>query len=233
MGQTWRDLLFAHWNVPPETLEQVVPRNLPLDTRDGKAWVGVTPFAVRDLRLRLTFPVPFVSAFPEINVRTYVKVGDKPGIYFFSLDADSALAVATARRFYRLPYFRSEAAIERTGGRIRYQSARTSRDAPRPADFRASYWPVGETFQAPPGSREHWLTERYCLYTLDDRGRVLRADIHHPPWALQTANAEIDTNTMGAELGLELEGEPLLHYARWQDVVFWNLELAGRAEDHR
>jgi uncharacterized protein YqjF (DUF2071 family) len=224
MGQTWMDLLFAHWTVEPGALESAVPEQLPLDTLDGQAWITVTPFGVRNVRARLTFPVPFVSAFPEINVRTYVRVAGKPGIYFFSLDADSALAVAAARRFYRLPYFRARMSIERRGPDVHYASQRTAPEAPAPASFRASYRPLGGTFQATPGTVEHWLTERYCLYTLDDRRRVLRAEIHHPPWPLQAAEADIETNTMAAQIGLALPGDPLLHCARRQDVIFWRLE---------
>jgi uncharacterized protein YqjF (DUF2071 family) len=225
MAQTWLDLLFAHWSVAPSALEGVVP--LPLDTFDGRAWIGVTPFAVRNLRVRLTLPVPFVSTFPEINVRTYVVVDGKPGIFFFSLDAASALAVAAARRFYRLPYFRARMHIERDGAGIRYGTSRDDAGAPAPAVFNASYRPTGATFRAAPGTLEHWLTERYCLYTLDDARRPQRAEIHHPPWPLQPAQADIVANAMGAEVGLALEGEPLLHYARRQDVVFWGLEPAG------
>jgi hypothetical protein len=227
MGQTWTDLLFAHWSVAPAALELVVPPELPLDTFDGRAWVGVTPFAVRNLRTRVTLPVPLVSAFPEINVRTYVTVGGRPGIYFFSLDAASALAVAAARRLYRLPYFRARMGIERDRRWFRYASRRTDDSAPAPAEFRGRYRPVGEVFRATPGSLEHWLTERYCLYTLDDERRVHRGEIHHPPWPLQTAEADIDANTMAAEVGLELGVPPLLHYARRQDVVFWTLEPAA------
>src|SRR5215213_1072588 len=104
MGQSWFGLLFAHWRVEPGELERVVPPQLPLDLIDGSAWIGITPFQVRALRLRLTPPPPFLSVFAELNVRTYVTVGGKPGIYFLSLDADSALAVAAARRIYRFPY---------------------------------------------------------------------------------------------------------------------------------
>jgi uncharacterized protein len=156
-----------------------------------------------------------------------VTVGGKPGIYFFSLDTGSALAVGAARRFYRLPYFRARASIERRGAELRYASERTAPEAPVSAAFRASYRPRGDTFQATPGTVEHWLTERYCLYTLDDGGRILRAEIHHPPWPLQAAEADIETNTMGAELALDLSGDPLLHYSGRQDVVFWNLEKAA------
>jgi uncharacterized protein YqjF (DUF2071 family) len=226
MGQTWCDLLFAHWDVPESALRKAVPAQLTLETYEGRAWIGVTPFAVRNLRVRLTFPLPFVSVFPEINVRTYVTVDGRPGIYFFSLDADSALAVTAARRAYRLPYFRADMSVARSGDEVRYESRRTAPEAPAPARFRARYRPVGEVFNPKPGSLEHWLSERYCLYTVDDAGEPRRAEIQHPPWALQAAQATIETNTMGAEVGLDLDGEPLLHYARRQDVVFWSLEHA-------
>jgi uncharacterized protein YqjF (DUF2071 family) len=229
MAQTWTDLLFAHWSVDPATLESLVPPQLPLDTFDGRAWIAVTPFGVRNTRPRPTLPVPFVSAFPEINVRTYVTVGDKPGIFFFSLDADSALAVATARRAYRLPYFRSRMSIDRNGRTVDFASERTSSEAPARAEFRARYGPTGAIFNASPDTLEHWLTERYCLYTLDDERRVLRGDIHHPPWPLQPADADIGLNTMAAELAIDLDDDPLLHYARRQDVVFWPLHAATDA----
>jgi uncharacterized protein YqjF (DUF2071 family) len=224
MAQTWMDLLFAHWSIAPQALERVVPAQLPLDTFDGRAWIGITPFAVRNLRVRLTLPVPYLSTFPEINVRTYVTVDSKPGIFFFSLDADSALAVAAARRFYRLPYFRARMGIDPSGDGITFASDRRDPDAPAPAVLRARYRPVGAAFHAVGGTLEHWLTERYCLYTLDDEGRVLRAEIHHRPWPLQAARAGIAVNTMATELALPLDGAPLVHYARRQDVVFWGLE---------
>jgi uncharacterized protein YqjF (DUF2071 family) len=228
MAQTWTDLLFAHWSVAPAALEGLVPAQLPLDTFGGRAWIGVTPFGVRNTRLRPTLPVPFVSAFPEINVRTYVTIGGKPGIFFFSLDADSALAVAVARRAYRLPYFRSRMSIDRDGRTVRFASTRTSPEAPAPAAFRAGYRPTGAIFTASRGTLEHWLTERYCLYTLDDELHVQRAEIHHPPWPLQPAEADIDVNTMARELAIELDDDPLLHYAHRQDVVFWMLRAAER-----
>jgi uncharacterized protein YqjF (DUF2071 family) len=223
MGQTWTDLLFAHWPVDPAALREAVPAQLPLDTFDGAAWVGVTPFAVRNLRARVGWPVPGISSFAEINVRTYVTVDGKPGIWFHSLDAGSPLAVAAARRLYRLPYFRTQMALSRAGDAVGCAARRTSPEAPAPASFVATYRPTGQPFQARPGSLEEFLCERYCLYVLDAAGRVLRADIHHPPWALQPAAATIAENTMGAELGLDPASEPLLHYAARQDVVFWPL----------
>ena len=218
MGQTWERLLFAHWPVAPEQLEKVVPPELPLDVVDGQAWIAVTPFRVNAFRLRFTYPLPLISGFPEINVRTYVTVGGRPGIYFFSLDTSNRLAVEAARRVFRLPYFHARQHMDRTA----FETERTQGDGP-PAAFRASYHPVGEPFQPRPGSIEHFLTERYCLYTLDEEGRIYRGEIHHRPWQLQSATADIELNEMTAQIGVELEGTPLLHYAERQDVVFWQL----------
>jgi uncharacterized protein YqjF (DUF2071 family) len=187
---------------------------------------GSRLFEVRNLRLRPTLPMPSLSAFPEINVRTYVTFNGIPGIFFFSLDAASALAVAAARRAYRLPYFRASMSIARAGEEVRYQSDRRPSEHAPPAAFRGSYRACGPPAPPAAGTLEHWLTERYCLYTLDDRHRVLRGEIHHPPWPLQSAEADIALNTMVEELGLELAGEPLLHYSARQDVVFWTLEPA-------
>jgi uncharacterized protein YqjF (DUF2071 family) len=218
MGQTWEQLLFAHWSVDPEELKWVVPPQLPLDVVDGRAWIAVTPFAVRGLRLQGLVPPPVVSSFPEINVRTYVTVDGQPGIYFFSLDTSSRSAVAAARRVYRVPYFHAE---QRFDG----LTFRSSRENP-PADFAAGYRPLGEPAPPEAGTIEHFLTERYCLYTLDEEQTVWRGQIHHPPWPLQAAEAEIGVNTMAEHIGIDLEGTPLLHYAERQDVVFWQLERA-------
>lgn len=174
MAQTWIDLLFAHWPLAPETLAASAPPQLPLDVHDRRAWITVSPFVVRNLRTRLSFPVPVLSAFPEINVRTYVTIGGKPGIYFFGLDAGSALAVAAARRFYRLPYFRATTSVTRDGDTVRFSSERTSADAPAAASFSAGYRAAGDAVRPRPGTLEHWLTERYCLYTLDSAIRTLR-----------------------------------------------------------
>jgi uncharacterized protein YqjF (DUF2071 family) len=221
MGQSWCDLLFAHWPVPAEQIRAHVPPELELDLFEGEAWVSVTPFEVRGTRVRGVLPPPLLSRFPELNVRTYVTVADRPGIWFFSLDAGSALAVAAARTLYRLPYFRARMRIDGGDDGFRYLSARDDRRG-APAALRAWYRPLGNHRHAPPGSLEAWLVERYRLYTVDG-GRVYAADIHHRPWTLQDAEADIGTNSMTAPLGIELPGEPLLQYAARQDVVFWPL----------
>jgi uncharacterized protein YqjF (DUF2071 family) len=218
MGQTWENLLFAHWQVDADALRRLLPDAVRLQTHDGAAWLGMTPFRVSALRLRGTLPLPRVSSFLELNVRTYVTAGGKPGIWFFSLDASSRLAVEAARRTYKLPYFQARICAEPQEEWLEYESARTGRV------FDARYRPSGDVFHAAPGSLEEFLAERYCLYTVDGRGRLYRAEIHHPPWPLQPAEAAIELNTMApGDLALPDEG-PLLHFARVQDVVIWPLE---------
>jgi len=224
MAQTWENLLFAHWPVDPGVLRPLLPETIPLDVRDGSAWVAITPFRVGALRLRGTPHVPGVTSFPELNVRTYTTLDGKPGIWFMSLDAASAIAVAAARRAYRLPYFRAHMEAHAERGSVTYRSRRVAGDG-EPAELAGRYRPSGPDSPPEPGSLEHWLTERYCLYTLDERGAVLRADIHHPPWPLSAAEAEFDLNTMAEPYGLELDPPaPLLHFARRQDVLIWPLE---------
>jgi len=223
MGQTWESLLFAHWQVDADALRRLLPDAVRLQTHDGGAWLGITPFRVSGLRLRGTLPLPRVSSFHELNVRTYVTAGGKPGIWFFSLDASSRLAVEAARRTYRLPYFQARIRAEPDEDWIEYESARVGHV------FSATYRPSGEVFHAAPGSLEEFLAERYCLYTVDDRRRLYRAEIHHPPWPLQPAEATIELNTMApADLALSDEG-PLLHFARVQDVVIWPLRRVPEA----
>jgi uncharacterized protein YqjF (DUF2071 family) len=229
MGQTWTDLLFMHWRVDPADLDGVVPPQLPLDLRDGNAWIGVTPFRVEGLRLRGTLPPPLVSSFLEVNARTYVTYEGRPGIYFLSLDATSRLAVAAARRAYRLPYFHAEADLDAPGGDLRYRARRLSPDGP-PAALDVTYRSTGEPLPVREGSIERWLAERYCLYTLDDEQNVLRGEIHHPPWPLCPADGTVRANSMTDAYGMELEGEPLMHYSARQDVVLWQIESRGRIE---
>jgi uncharacterized protein YqjF (DUF2071 family) len=225
-GQTWRSLLFAHWPVPVDALRPAVPPELPIDTFAGSAWLGITPFAVSGVRVHGLPPVPVLSRFLETNVRTYTTVGGRPGIWFLSLDAASRLAVAGARRTYRLPYFHADMRARRVGERIEY---RTARGEPAAA-LAVSYGPAGDVSTAQPGTLEHFLTERYRLYTLDARHRILGADIHHPPWPLQPAVAEIAHNSMTAPYGIALpDRAPLLHYAARQDVVVWPLRAVGEA----
>jgi len=215
MAQTWDELLFAHWPVDIDQLRPLIPAGLELQAYDGAAWLGVTPFALQGLRLRGVPPAPYLSDFFELNVRTYVTAEGKPGIWFFSLDASSRFAVAAARRTYHLPYFFARISRSRDAAGFQHHSARNG------ARFSGRYAPTGPDAPAAAGTLEHFLTERYCLYA-EENGCLYRAEIHHPPWPLQPAEAEIAENTMGPA-GVELAPtEPsLLHYARRQDVVVW------------
>jgi uncharacterized protein YqjF (DUF2071 family) len=228
MGQTWEDLLFAHWPVDADALRRLLPEAVRLQTHEGTAWLGITPFRVSALRLRGTLPFPGVSSFLELNVRTCVTAGGKPGIWFFSLDASSRFAVEAARRTYKLPYFLARIEATRRGDWIEYEAARVG-NRQGPHVFSAQYRPSGEEFHAAPGSLEEFLTERYCLYSVDERGRLHRAEIHHPPWPLRPAEATIELNTMApGDLALPSE-EPLLHFAPVQDVVVWPLRRVPEA----
>ena len=219
MGQTWDDLLFAHWRVDAAVLHDLIPEGLAVDEHDGSAWLGVVPFELTGLRARGMYALPFVSSFRELNVRTCVTRDGKPGIWFLSLDASSQVAVELARRLYKLPYFNARISLERRGGRIVYECVRNERKT-----FSASYRGLAQPVPPKPGSLEHFLTERYCLYA-EDRGRLYRAEIHHRPWLLQSAEAEIDLNTMAPD-EIALEGEPLLHFSARQDALIWPLRPA-------
>jgi uncharacterized protein len=222
-GQTWCDLLFAHWRVSADRLQGVVPPSLQLHLyEDGSAWLGITPFVVGGLRLRGTPPLPWVSRFPELNVRTYVELDGKPGIYFLSLDAARRAAVIAARRTYRLPYFHARMRVEKAGARIDYESERIDSSGPA-ARFRGSYQPAGARTDDP---LARWLAERYCAYTVGDDGHPLRIEIHHPPWPLQPAEGEVQAQGMADQIGVELAGQPLLHFSARQDTVIWPLKPA-------
>lgn len=221
MRQTWADLLFAHWRVRADELVSRIPPGLRLDTFDGDAWLGVVPFRMAWVRPRLLPAVPRLSFFPELNVRTYVTDGEKAGVWFFSLEARSALAVKLARAWFHLPYFKARMRCRRDGDRVCYRSVRTHRDAP-PARLEARYGPSGPVALAAPGTLDHWLTERYCLYAVRPDGEVLRGEIHHVPWPLRPAWAEFDVNEMASCHGFTLPREaPRLHFVDRIDVPVW------------
>ncbi|MGH7558464.1 MAG: YqjF family protein [Gemmatimonadota bacterium] len=230
MAQRWHDLLFAHWEIPPRALGRTIPAPLELDLFEGSAWIGIIPFTMSGVRLRGTPSLPGLSAFPELNVRTYVRYGDLAGVYFFSLDAGNAWAVAAARRWYRLPYFRARMEVHRQGQEIVYRSHRTHRGA-APAALKVRYRPTGKASLPAPTSLDRWLVERYRLLTVSE-GRVLAAEIHHPPWRLCPAGVEFRVNTMTEGLNIELPAsEPRLAFAGHQDVIVWAPREAESALD--
>jgi uncharacterized protein YqjF (DUF2071 family) len=221
MGMTWRDLLFMHWPVDAGVLRPLVPPSLSIDTFDGSAWLGVVPFRMTGVRPHFLPAVTGLSNFPEINLRTYVTAQDRPGVWFFSLDAHSRLAVRLARASFHLPYFDADMSCDAVNDEIHYRSVRTHRGAP-PAEFVARYRPVGEPFESSRGTIENFLTERYCLYSADKRGVVRRGEVHHRLWPLQPAEVEVQRLAMTQQIGLEPpETPPILHFSSRLDVLAW------------
>jgi uncharacterized protein len=221
----WHELVFLHWPIRPEHLRPLIPIQLELDTFDGSCWIGVVPFYMSGVRPRY---VPVPMGLPELNVRTYVKTAGRSGVWFFSLDASSWIAVRVAR-WLGLPYYDARISIESRGGCNSYDSIRTDKKAPG-AEFSAQYRPVGAVYYAAPGTLDHWLTERYCLFAALDPAKIVYGEIHHPPWALQPAEIELRLNNMTRPIGIELPKQtPLAHFARLQEVVAWPIVPLGRA----
>jgi len=227
MYQRWHDLLFAHWALPAERVRPLVPRELDLDLFEGKAWIGVIPFWMSHVRFRGLPPIPSATTFPELNVRTYVRCpqqADQPGVYFFSLDAASLLAVLGARAGFGLPYFWADMHAELKTDEIQYYSVRRSKSCS--AELRVRYGPIGP-ISARKSSLEQFVTERYCLYAVR-RGRVHRVEIHHLPWPLQPAEAEFQVNTMAQANRLALSpGPPVLQFAKELVVYVFATEEIG------
>ncbi len=227
MNQTWHELLFMHWRIPISVLRPLIPSRLEIDEFDGSAWIGVVPFRMSGVRPHGLPGMPWLSAFPELNVRTYVTAHDRPGVWFFSLDAGNSLAVQIARSWFSLPYFHSHMALTHQPGdspdrtKIRYSATRTHAGASS-AQFTATYFPTGIVSAATHASLEWFLTARYCLYTV--RGaKLVRGEIDHAPWPLQPASCTVDVNTMCDGLDLPLIGDPHLLYSHRLDVTVWPL----------
>src|SRR4051812_13232319 len=196
MRMRWRELLFSHWVIDSSAVRPLIPARLQLDLFEGRCYVGAVPFLMDGVTPRLVPPLPGLHSFPELNLRTYVTLGGKPGVWFFSLDAGQKLAVRVARRLFHLPYFDASFEIATIGGSVQYSAVRTHRGEPAAA-FAATYRPIGPAYRSVPGTLESWLTERYCLYTADRAGNVYRGEIDHEPWPLQPAIAEVTANTLG------------------------------------
>ncbi len=226
MRQNWGKLLFMHWRIEDKLLRPLIPKALEIDTFDGSAWIAIAPFTMWDISAFPPFlpAVPGLSAMHELNVRTYVHIDRVPGVWFFSLDCNSAAAVLGARSFFHLPYYNAEIELNQDGETIDYG---LSRRGDPPAEFNAS-WNMGESLRyAHPGSLEFFLTERYCLYSEDD-DEIYRSRIYHQPWPLQKASLVSFESTMIESHGLPTPpGDPLLHYAEELSVEIWPLKELG------
>ncbi len=224
MYQTWAKLLFMHWRLPAKQLRSHVPAGLDIDTFDGSAWIGLTPFTLWGLRPALIPPLPIASSSHELNVRTYVHRRDVPGIWFFSLDASNRLAVLGARAAFSLPYFSARISMSDTRETIEFTSRRTAPEQP-PVEFAASWQCGAPLTDLRPGTLDFFLIERYCLYAEHD-AQLYRSRIHHHPWPLRQARLLQYSSTMLQAQGLPVpHGEPLVHaQAQPIKVAVWPLE---------
>jgi uncharacterized protein len=221
MRMRWRDLLFAHWPIDPAAIRAVVPEPLELDLFEGRAYLGIVPFRMEDVGIRGLPAPPVAGAFPELNVRTYVRYRGRSGVWFLSLDAGSRPAVEGARTAFHLPYYEARMSTGRVREVIDYRSVRIDHRGP-PARLETRYRPTGPVERASSGSLEAWLTERWRLFAMDGDGQVLRTEIRHAPWPLQPAAARFEAETMAEAHGLTLPDEPPhLRFAARVDVVAW------------
>ena len=220
----WDDVLFAHWRADPETVASRLPPSVSVDTFEGDAYLGVVGFEMQDIGPR---GVPVGLSFPELNLRTYVEVDGRPGIFFFNLDADDPLGVFVAQTLFRLPYYRAQMSVTRAGTEVTLRSRRP--DGHGTAAFDATYAPAGGLQTPEPSTLEHFLTERYRFYTADERGRLYHGDIQHAPWDLAPATATLRENELFTANGFETPStEPLLHYSPGIDVTAGVLRRAER-----
>ncbi len=229
--QSWIDLLFAHWRIDANLLRPLVPKELEIQEFDGSSWIGVVPFRMENVMLRGVPNMPWVSAFAELNVRVYVEYKGRSGVWFLSLDAANSVAVWAARKFFHLPYYWAAIQIQERDGGFDYASKRrrgglgAGKSGQNFANFQASYKPISAVYEAQPGTLEHWLTERYCLFAQSPAGELFSADVHHVPWPLQKAEATISENRLFEPHNLTVEGPPeLLHFSKSIDVAVWNLQ---------
>jgi len=231
----WEDLAFLHWPVNPDLVRPHIPDGLELETFDGKAWLGVVPFLMAATRFRWLPAMPTANRFLETNLRTYVRNAKdtahdgRPGVWFFSLDAESRLAVMGARAGFGLPYFHARQSCQRNDGLVTYHNERRDRRGP-PATFAANWRVNGDAAIAKPGSLEHFLVERYCLYAMR-RGQLVRGEIMHEPWRLSPITLDLQSNNMTRLLNLELSGPPVTALmADPIDVAAWSPERIRTTE---
>lgn len=232
MKMNWHDLLFMHYRVDFQRLRELIPQPLEIDTFDGSAWLGIVPFRMTGVAPRFIPAIPGLSSFPELNVRTYVTLDGKPGVWFFSLEATNRLAVRFARKMFHLPYMDAKIDFcncENTsnGTWIKYKCKRTH-SGEASAQLNCEYRPIGSSFLAEKNSLAAFLTSRYCLYSADSFGNIFRGEIDHDPWELREAQAIVTENTMTEGLGIELPtDEPVLHYAKKIRAIAWTIEKAS------
>lgn len=238
LSQRWNDVLFAHFAMEPATLRRLVPEALTLELYDGAAWLTLTPSCASHVRPSGIPALPGFSFYPQVNVRTYVTVGDKPGLYNFSVDAANLSAVWFARMFFHMQYWHSKIKVSgapipgtKAGATVHFRAGRLHGPAAHngAAKLDVAYAADGEAEVARAGSLDHFLTERYCVYSWHSR-KIYRAELHHQPWPLQRASAEIRTNSIAEPLGIALPQQPdLCHFSRALKTLAWAPERVREA----
>ena len=217
MKQTWHDLLFAHYPVKLELLQKLVPPVFQLDSYNGIGWVGVVPFHVQNHRVRLLPPIPGFDRFAQINIRTYVTVNGKRGVYFIRVHMNHLIAGVLAKTFYYMPFQAAIVKMEQSDRYINFCSIKSKQ-----IEFQCHYTPISESKLAEKASFEHWLVERYSMYSLNRKGEVMRSDILHNYWPLQLAEGEITNHSILLNEGIQVaNNEPILHYAKKMEAMLW------------
>jgi len=221
MYQNWEKLLFLHWTMEPASIRALVPAPLSLDTFHGQAWIGITPFHLSGLRPVLLPEIPGLSAFYELNVRTYVHYQGVPGLWFFSLYASKLIPVIGARMGFSLPYRDAHIEMRESGRRVHYFLRKSGEHG---GEFEAN-WQIGPALPSPAvDSLEFFLIERYCLFAMD-QNRLYHCRVYHVPWLVRTADLIFYRSNLIAAEGLpEPSGPPLVHFGGDQHVEVWPLE---------
>ena len=214
---TWRDVLVASRPVDPGVVAPDLPDGVEVDADDGGAWLSVVPFVMADVRPR-GVPRAVGPTFGELNLRTYVTAGGRPGIYFFNLDANDPVGVRIARALFKLPYYDADMTVERDGDAVHFESERTHDGAPD-CSFDATYAPVGGPEPARDGSLAEFLLERYRFFVAGENA-VYRGEVHHDPWKLAPAEYDVRENDLFAANGFETPASaPHVLYSPGVDVT--------------
>ncbi|WP_147534318.1 YqjF family protein [Bacillus marasmi] len=224
MKQKWSNLLFAHWPIPEESLRSYIPSSLKIDTFNGAAWLGVVAFVMDGIYLRGLKGFSVTPRFTEVNVRTYVHYNGKPGVYFLSLDVGDKASLMVAKRWYRLPYQPAKSSLKMEDKAVYWENIRRGKSK-IPIEFKGKFVPLSRVYYPEQGTFEHWATERYCLYSKDNRDNLYTAEIHHSQWPLQNVEAEIFSNTLFTPFQLQpTESKPIVHFSKGLETIFWNIK---------
>ena len=221
---TWTDLLLASWPVQAEELRQLVPAPLEIDTFDGTGWVSLVSFKAENMRFRGFDPLPGQADFCELNLRTYVRLGDVPGVYFLSLDCPGALANLLGKHLFQLPFKRCEMRIDRVNDEYRVESQRTEPGEPR-ATYDCRFRPIGQPGPLAPASLDEFLINRLSLFVAI-RGQLFRGDIAHAPWMVQPAELTVQQNSVTSAAGLQIpKAPPHAAFAPATDALIYPLTI--------